>query len=345
MPRAAKSEGITIGFLGTGAMEVNAATTLLEEYINASVKPEEPARFLFPLTTDEFSDSLMNLAKMAKASRIAYEVITSADDKGRRAHTEIASGAARQYQNVADIWTQMEAILVEAPQAALVVLWDDKREAEIDRIASKFIDAGIKVMDLTDGMRVLGEDEGQEGEEPVVVAVGPVEEAEDEDEADEESEGLTPEDYEPLDETEAVIEATSVALHNRAAMEKMSHAEVKDIAVSMGLPVRKARENMIVAILEAQGGPQAVVSGAVESDLAVGVTTELISSGFDWEGLREVLDEFGTRFFTGLEEFSMNFMSRLEGTQFNLKPEEPMVVDEPEPEPAPTRRRLVRPQD
>lgn len=334
MPRGAKPKGITIGFMGTGAMEVDTATTLLEDYINASVKPDEPVRFIFPLTTDEFSDNMLNLAEMAQASKIAYEVITSSTDRGRKAHIEIATGATKQYQ-VADIWTQMEAILVEAAAAVLVVLWDEARGTELDNLAVKFMDAGIEVRDLTNGMIVLGEEESQEGEEPT---------------------GAVPEDYEALDPAVAEAEAededgnaedaveildvtTSDALWTRAAMEKMSHSEVKDIAVGMGLPVRKARENMIVAILEEQGIPQQATLTGVSP-----VQTILTApSATNWDGLKEVLDEFGSRFFTGLEEWTTQFIGGLEGIQFNLKPEEPMVIEEPEPEPAaPPRRRLVR---
>ena len=332
MPRAAKpAGGITIGFLGTGAMEVNKATTALEEFINESVKPDEPARFIFPLTTDEFTDSMKELALMAKASRISYEVITQADDKGRRAHQEIAAAAAKQYQ-VTDVWTQMEAILVEAPSAALAVLWDEKRDAELDGLAVKFMDAGIEVRDLINGMIILGEqDESQEGEGPVAEPVEVVEEGEEE----------TDDEEGNAEDAVEIINVTTSDLHTRAEMERMSHAEVKEIAVSLGLPVRKARENMIVAILEKEGGFQEVADTPVGSSA---VLEAIAAPPVDMGVLEEILDRFGARFFTGLDEWTTRFLGGLEGIQFNLKPEEPMDMNEPEPQPEPTpvRRRLVR---
>lgn len=144
-----KSGGMTIGFLGTGVMEVDAATLLLEEHINEVAQLEEQIRFIFPLTTKEFSDSLWDLARMAKAARVPYEVITVV---GHDVHAEMLEGATRAYQ-VDDLWGQMEAILLQARQATLVVLGDD-RQQEIERIVHWFLKAGITVidMDMTNGM-------------------------------------------------------------------------------------------------------------------------------------------------------------------------------------------------
>lgn len=341
MARAPREQGITIGFMGTGEMEVNAATTLLEEFINNSVKPDEPARFVFPLTADEFTDSMAGLATMAKASKIAYEVVTNQQEKARRGHTEVASGAAKTY-HVPDVFTQIEAILADAPKAALMVLMDPKRKDELDESIHKFVDAGIKVYNLTNALNELGEDEAEalepEAAEPEEAEVS---EDEDEDEVSEEDEDeVDDEDGNAEDAVEIVGVTTSDALWTRPAMEKMSHSEVKDIAISLGLPVRKARENMIVAILEKQGGPQAASEGPVEP---VAVAAAAVGTQIPVNGLRELLDDFGNRFFTGLDEWTTRFLGGLEGIQFNLTPEKPMEVDEPETEEEPPRRRpLVR---
>ena len=62
-----KSEGFTIGFLGTGAMDVDNATDLIEEFIESTItSDDDPVRFVFPLTTNEFSDTLGELVEMAK---------------------------------------------------------------------------------------------------------------------------------------------------------------------------------------------------------------------------------------------------------------------------------------
>ena len=327
MPRGAKDSGIVIGFLGTGAMEVDSAIDLIEEYINKSIKPDEPARFVFPLTTDEFSDTLAGLSLMARKSKITYEVITQSDDKGKRAHQEVANSAAKTYQ-VVDVWTQMEAILVDAPQAALMVLWDEKRNDELNSIAVKFFDAGIEVHDLTDGNRVLSRDD-----EP---------EAEGEGEDEEPAEEGEPETDEDEDQEEPEEEETETGeAFTRAQLEKMSHAAVKDIAVGMGLAPRKARENMITAIMERQGTVEEPVAAAVAVERGPVDDHAVL---FDPEGLRAILDEFGTRFFDGLDEWLTKFRTTLEGVAFNLAPEEPMPVEESEPEQEerPRVRRLSR---
>lgn len=321
MPRGKPPEGITIGFVGTGEMEADAATDLIEEFINESIKPDEPAKFLFPLTQSEFSDTLGQLADMARKSKITYEVITNTEDKKRRAFTQIANAAANQYL-ATDVWTQMETTLVEAPQAVVMVLWDEKRDDELQGIVGNFMDAGLKVMDLTNGLSVLGiESEGEEGEAP--------------DEPEEEED-------EGTDEAEAVSELEAEAAgegYTRPQLEKMSHAEVKDIAVGMGLAPRKARENMIVAILEAQGTTE-TTEAPVQPQAAVATAVDSGAATLFLESLEKILDTFGDRFMTGLDEWLTNFSTAAEGFAFNTKPEEPMAVDEPEE--APRRPRLVR---
>jgi hypothetical protein len=305
-------------------MAVDPATDLIEQYINESVKPDEPVRFVFALTSDEWSESLGRIAGMARENKIAYEVITNKDDKNKRAHVEIANDAARQY-NVVDALTQMETILVEAPQASMLVLWDDKREDELNDMIGKFVDAGVKVLDLTDNLRVLSRDiEDDEGAGPDIEPEGDEDEDEDESEPDEDEE----------DEAEPEAEGAEI-VYTRAALEKMSHSDVKDIAVAKGLAPRKARENMIVAILEVQGGPEAVAEAPVRSQEAVEEKPVVLPAHAMLESFRGVLDEFGTRFFTGLDEFTTRFIGGLEGIQFNMTPEQPMEVED---EPAPTRR-------
>jgi hypothetical protein len=325
MPRGKPPEGITIGFVGTGEMEADAATDLIEEYINEAIKPDEPAKFVFPLTTQEFSDTLGQLADMARKSKITYEVITNPEDKKKRAYNQIAQSAANQYL-VTDVFTQMETTLVEAPNAALMVLWDEKRDDELQDIVGKFLDAGVKVMDLTNGLSELGvEDEGAKDEEP-------------------EPEGGEEETEAAAEEPEAEAEQGAQGEeYTRTALEKMSHAEVKDIAVGMGLAPRKARENMIVAILEAQGAVEAP-EAPVRSQAAADTSVDSGAAASFLEGLKDILDSFGSRFMGGLDDWLTKFSTAAEGFAFNTEPEEPMDVDEePEPEEeAPKRPRLVR---
>jgi hypothetical protein len=328
MPRGKPPAGITIGFVGTGEMEADAAIDLIEEFINESIKPDEPAKFVFPLTSAEFNDTLGQLADMAQKSKITYEVITNPEDKKKRAYTQIAQGAANQYL-VTDVFTQMETVLVEAPNAVLMVLWDEKRDDELQGITAKFLDAEIRVLDLTNALAELGvEAEGEEGAP---------------DEADEADEAEEEEEAQDVRELEA--EAVATDLYTRAALTKMSHSEVKDIAVGMGLAPRKARENMIVAILEAQGTAEEAPVAAVRSQAAAATPVPVEESGAAagfLDDLRDILDTFGSRFMGGLDDWLTKFSTAAEGFAFNTEPEEPMDV-EPEPEEmAPKRPRLVR---
>jgi hypothetical protein len=322
MPRGKPPEGITIGFIGTGEMEPDAAIDLIEEYINESINADEPAKFVFPLTNEEFTDTLDKLAEMARKSRIAYEVITNPEDKKRRAFIEVAQGASNQYL-VTDVFTQMETILTEAPKAALFMVWDEKRDDELQGVAARFIDAEITVLDLTNGLARLGVGADEEPEETP---------DEDEDEGDDEAEEVR----------ELEAEALSTTLWTRAALEKMPHAEVKEIATGMGLPARKARENMIVAILEAQGEPQTVTVAPVRSQAAPASPMETGGAALFLEGLEKILDVFGERFMGGLDEWLTKFSIAAEGFAFNTNPEQPMEVDTDEPEEPSRRPRLVR---
>ena len=125
------AEGVTIAFLGTGVMDVDNATDLIEEFIESVItSDDDPVRFVFPLTSTEFSETLGELVEMAKQSDITYECITQSGDTPRRNFTDVASTAAKTY-HVADVYTQMEQILTEAPTAILEVLWDSEREDDM----------------------------------------------------------------------------------------------------------------------------------------------------------------------------------------------------------------------
>jgi len=328
MPRG-KSQGITIGFIGTGEMEPDPATDLIEEFLTETVKSEDPVKFIFPLVLNEFSDSLAGLTEMARKSKITYEVITNTEDKKRRPFMQIAQAASNQYL-VTDVFTQMETILVEAPNAALMVLWDDKRDAELQSIVAKFLDADIKVMDLTNGLAVLGvEEQGEEEEE----------EQEEEEEEEEEEEGE--DEAEPVRELEA--EAVATALYTRPDLMKLNHAQVKEVAVGMGLPARKAREAMIVAILEAQGGAGDTVPVPVQPQVVTAGAVDLTSANLFLGGLEITLNDFGKRFMEGLDDWLTKFSTAAEGFAFNTTPEEQMPdEEEEEQEEEIPRRRLFR---
>jgi hypothetical protein len=304
---AQKTGGVTIAFLGTGAMDVDNATDLIEEFIESAISSDdEPVRFVFPLTTDEFSDTLTELVDMARQSDITYEVVTSTADKGRRSFTEISNAAARTY-HVADVYTQIEAILTEAPSSILEVLWDKEREEELSEIVGKFIDAGIEVKDLTDGNTPIAADGEEVPEE-------------------------TPTEVEPEAPEEGTTEEAEV-LYTESQLMALNRAEVKEIAARLGLPPRRSSAAMIEEIMEAQnaseeeGGEEQPAEVAAEPVIEVDVVTG-IGSG----ELVEALDAFPGRLHEVLDEFLTNLAKTIEGIIFNATPEEQ----------APPARRLTR---
>jgi hypothetical protein len=325
-----KAEGVTIGFLGTGSMDVDSATDLIEEFIESVItSDEDPVTFVFPLTTDEFSDTMEELSEMAKKSDITYEVITSTSDKGRRRFTEIAGSAAKTY-HVADVYTQMEHILTEAPRSLLEVLWDKEREEQLGEIVGKFLDAEIDVRDLTDGNSPMGEEsevqETQAAASPAVIDVQAVEK-----ETDEEEE---------------------LPIYARSDLEKLSRANVKEIALKLGLPPRKSSAAMIEEIMEAQGEPEeteeaeeaeetaviAVVAEEAETEIVAVAAIAAPPMTGNVSELVEALDRLPTRLHDVFDEAITSFAKTIEGLVFNAQPEQPMPVEEP----ARRARRLVR---
>jgi hypothetical protein len=138
----------------------------------------------------------------------------------------------------------------------------------------------------------------------------------------------------------------------------MTRDQVKEIAVALGQPPRKAREAMIVAILEVQGEPQIAPDDSVKVvetgealETVEGVLVEAVPS-LDFERLESVqvawlqaLESVGNVFLTQmtsiLDDKITDLGKTIEGIAFNLTPEQPMAVEEPAQTPAP-RRRLLR---
>jgi hypothetical protein len=309
MPRQ-QATGITIGFLGTGSMEVDEATGLIEEYCTKALQEDDPVTLVFPLTSGEFSDTMGDLVRMAKANDLSYQVVTNKEDKNRRAFVEIANDAAKTY-HVADVFTQMESILSEAPRSALMVIWDDERSDELTRAITRFYDADIPVLDLSDGLTPLVLENGDDDSEPAETG------------GDEE-------------EGEAPAEA-----YAKSDLEKLSRDEVKSIAASLGLPPRRSSAAMIDEILEAQGGYSEAVAEVAEVVEEIG---DIVAVAAEADAsLVEALEMFPGRVADVFDNFLTQLGITLEGVIFNATPEEPMAVEEPEPEPEkPARRRLVR---
>ena len=327
MPKRQTPEGVTIGFFGTGSMDVDLGMNLMEEYIDGNVKPEESVRWVFMLTSEEFSDTLGEYVAMAKESDIAYEVITKSGDKARRSFAEISNDAAHVY-NVEDPLLQLETVLTESTRSALFVLWDKDRTTEIEEVLNGFIDAGIKCFDLTEGLVPLGPDDTDtDTEEPAAVAAVAEPEPEDVDEEGEE-------------------------IFSRTELEKMSREELKEVATQLNIPPRRSSEAMIKDILAAQEEEPSEAEEAVEvleavEEVAIetletveGVLVEAATVTVDVMGeltsLLERLNDLPERFAAVLDEFATKLTTRLEQAVPAAPP-----APEPAEEPVP-RRRIVR---
>lgn len=333
MPARQQVAGLTLGFFGTGAMDVDHGMVLIEEFIDARIKPDDKTRWVFMLTSDEFTQTLSEYAAMAKESQVAYEVITRPDDKSRpRAFNEISDDAAKIY-NVEDPVLQMEQLLKEAPQSALLVLWDREREDDMEQIVSGFLDSDIAVFDLTDAMAPIGFEPGDsEAADPHAAAHAVVDAVEAED---------------------------AEEIYSRTELKEMSMQRLKEVAAELGLPPRKARETMINEILGAQGGePETTeVEDEVEEESQVVAVVEEVTQAVEDQAATLIafvsaLDELGKRFLDELtsrlndatDEACTRIATAVEGVIFNATPEPSMAV-EPEPVRAveePPRRRLAR---
>jgi hypothetical protein len=307
------AEGLTIAFFGTGAMDVDNATDLIEEFIEATIQSDDDSvRFVFPLTSPEFSETLGELVEMAKQSDITYECITQSGDTPRQNFNDIAGTAAKTY-HVEDVYLQMERILTEAPVAILEVLWDQSRDDEMTRIVWQFIKAGIEVRDLTDGNTPV--DIQWEEEEPTQLAE-------------------TDESEEPADDAEVLT---------RAELTKMSWAEIKEIAASLGLPPRKSSAAMINEIMGPDEEAAEVMVTPEEDEEPSQVTeVEMIFTNPKASELVQILDQFPGRIHDVLDQFLTSLATTVEGLVFNGTPEEHIEKEEHVEKAKPARRLTTR---
>jgi hypothetical protein len=314
LPTRQSATALTIGFFGTGAMDVEHGTTLIEEWIDARVKKEDKVRWVFVLTSDEFTQTLADYAASAKDFEIAYEVITKPDDKARRTFNEVGSDAAHIY-NVDNPLLQMEQILKEASQSALFILWDDERNEEMERISGQFLDDEIEVYELSDALTPMGYDTDEPAEATVTsIRSQPTEEP----------------------------EAGDGDLYSRTDLKEMSMQRLKEVAASLGLGPRKSREAMVNEILAAQSGVEEEQEEAETAEEPEPEPSPVAVAAEVTENLDELLDRFSNTFVARMSDVFDTFLTDLaktvEGIQFNLTPE----VPQPETETEEPRRRVVR---
>jgi hypothetical protein len=310
-PRRGTPEGITIGFLGTGAMDVDAGMVLIQEYLDANIKPSESVKWMFVLVDGEFTATLTEYVAIAKSSDIVYEVITRSSDTSKRAFVEMANDAAKVI-NVEDPILQLEQSLKEAPRSALFLLWDKERDtSEQEEMFSSFIDAGLDVRELTEGLIPMSFEGGEEAE-PAAAA------DEDEGEATEEME-----------------------IFARTDLEKMSMDDLKDIGAQLGVPPKKTRQAMVDLILAAQGEPEEAQEAPVppgEPIAAVAVVETAVDVSATLQSFLSGLDEWANQLGGKFDDF----LTRLDKVEIQVAVPRQGGAPAPAPEPAtaaaPTRR-------
>jgi hypothetical protein len=266
MPRRKSGAGVTVGFYGTGEMDIEAAMVMIDE--NLKSYADEPLRFMFVITSDEFSDTLGELVQLAINSDIPYEAITSPNDKARRTFTDAFSAASKTH-SVEDPLELLRSTLAESAGGRLMMLWDKDREDEMQEVASAFLEDGVAAYDLIDAMTAIG----------------------------------FPKEEEP----EVAETPTGEQVFARSDLQKMSREELRDVAGRLGIPARRASATMIEDILDAQEGPtepEPVEPEPVdeEAEEPVPAAKTLPVPEEVWEKLDKSLDQFTNRLLTGLED-------------------------------------------
>jgi hypothetical protein len=117
-------------------------------------------------------------------------------------------------------------------------------------------------------------------------------------------------------------------VYARTELENMSRPDVREIALKLGLPPRKATAAMVEEILEAQGG----FGEQIAESTPIVAADEVISEEMTTSSLTEALQHFPGHLHDVLDQFLTDLAKTIEGFVFNTTPEEP---EEP---PASTRR-------
>jgi hypothetical protein len=284
--RRKSSAGITIGFFGTGEMDVGTAQTLIDEHL----KPygDDPLHFIFVVHTDEFSDTIGELIQLAVNSEIPYEAVTSPGDKRRNTFSDVLTAASKTH-SVEDPVEFLKATLSEAPGGRLFMLWDKEREDEMQEIATSFLEAKIPTYDLTDAMTEIGFPEQAQAEE-------------------------------------AEAEETTEMVYSKSELQKLGRDELWQIADRLGVKRSRASATTIEDILEAQEAPSEVPEEpeeppAEEEEEEVPASAAAMPEEV-WERLDKSLDRFSTNLISALEVF----ITKLPPSPTPSEPEPPRRV-------------------
>ena len=132
--------------------------------------------------------------------------------------------------------------------------------------------------------------------------------------------------------TEEATEEGEV-IYARYELEKLSRADIKEIAVGLGLPPRKSSAAMIEEIMKAQGWQEGDTEQSGETELVTVTEDEdqtevtevevLLNAPLGSGELVQALDQFPDRIHDVLDQFLTDLGKTIEGVIFNGTPEEP----------------------
>lgn len=184
----ARSE-LTLGFVGSGKIEKKNAFALLTDLIDAS---GGNAKFILPMTKGFWNEYLVIVSDFAIDNNIPVEAVVDDTTAKMREVKHLLASVRKQHQSAAAAH-KLAALLEEARDGRLVVLWDDEDEEALDAVRAAD-GKGVALLELTRGLdriELVADDEDEE--EPVTDEV---------EEPEEEAEEAEPEDDEEEEEAE-----------------------------------------------------------------------------------------------------------------------------------------------
>jgi len=231
----AKKTEITIGLIGLGETTPENAIALLEDLTGAF----DDARFILPVSGEQWSDTLGEIADWIIDQQIPFEAVVTDDSAADRKFKPILAEAEKEHK-VARVPHKIVNLLEKAAEPRLVILWDDD-DGDCEAAMDKAIEKNIECLDLTNGLDKLeyDADEPEGGGEPEEDAK-PAKKSKADDENAEDTSG----------EQDGVDNP-----YTRDELEAMDSDALKDIAGEWGLtvPPRSRAKKYIEAILAAQG--------------------------------------------------------------------------------------------
>jgi len=263
MPRSE----ITLAFVGSGAVEKKNATGLLRDWIDGN---GGNVKAVLPMTKEHWNPSLGIVAEFLVASDIPIEAIVDDTTAKMRELKPYLTVARKQYQSTA-VPHKIAAVLSEAHDARLVVLWDDEDDNVHDTVREVDKAGGIVLLDLTDGLDRIDlqseEGEEEEFEEPASDEVPDAEEEAEEDESEDDGEEFSTEDGENEEESEeddGEVEADADAeddLDEEAEDDEGDEEFPGDDDEEEFQMPEEDEENVLTELMETEAGPMTEFQG------------------------------------------------------------------------------------